>query len=62
MTYRETLKRNGINRVILARCDAAESVAFGQAVGINLFQGCYIEKLLVTKEKRHHNNSSLWRY
>lgn len=33
-------------RVILARCDRAEAVGFGQAAGISLFQGWHIDRLV----------------
>ncbi|KAF0114767.1 MAG: hypothetical protein FD149_1773 [Rhodospirillaceae bacterium] len=52
ITYHELFKRNGINRIILARCDSPAAVEFGQAMGVNLFQGRYIEELLLADEKR----------
>jgi EAL domain-containing protein (putative c-di-GMP-specific phosphodiesterase class I) len=33
-------------RIILCRCDSQEAIRFGQSLGINMFQGRYIEKLL----------------
>ncbi len=36
----------GSNRVILCRCDTKEAVQYGQALGISLFQGRYIDKVL----------------
>jgi len=38
--------RVGKGRIILARCDTEHAVAFGQKVGIKLFQGRFIEKML----------------
>lgn len=40
------IDRVGKSRIILARCDTAEAVAFGHAAGIKLFQGRFIEKTL----------------
>ena len=40
------IERIGKGRVILARCDNESAVTFGQSVGIKLFQGRHIEKLL----------------
>jgi hypothetical protein len=39
------LERTGRSRVVLARCDGPEAVAFGQSVGIRLFQGRHLDKL-----------------
>jgi hypothetical protein len=40
------LERVGKARVILARCDSEQAIQFGHAVGIKLFQGRHVEKLL----------------
>lgn len=40
------LERVGKGRIILARCDTEHAIAFGQKVGIKLFQGRFIEKML----------------
>jgi EAL domain-containing protein (putative c-di-GMP-specific phosphodiesterase class I) len=37
------IKRAGIDRVILCRCDSVEAVRWGQSMGIRLFQGHYID-------------------
>ena len=37
----------GEHRVILTRCDSRQAVNYGQAMGINLFQGRFIDKMLV---------------
>ena len=39
-------------RVILCRCDTEASITFGQAVGINMFQGRYIENLIAEEARR----------
>jgi EAL domain-containing protein (putative c-di-GMP-specific phosphodiesterase class I) len=41
----------GSNRVILCRCDNKEAVQYGQALGISLFQGRYIDNLLTPNAK-----------
>ncbi|MGH7091283.1 MAG: hypothetical protein ACREFQ_20500, partial [Stellaceae bacterium] len=40
------IERAGKGRIILARCDNEQAVQFGHSVGIKLFQGRHIEKLL----------------
>jgi EAL domain-containing protein (putative c-di-GMP-specific phosphodiesterase class I) len=44
--FRAALERAGKAHVILARCDTADAVAFGQSVGLRLFQGRYVDELL----------------
>ncbi|MGO8921273.1 MAG: hypothetical protein ACLQJR_35765 [Stellaceae bacterium] len=46
--FREAVDRAGRSRIILARCDSEDAVAFGQAVGLRLFQGRHIDRLLST--------------
>ncbi|MEO5373376.1 MAG: hypothetical protein H7840_03750 [Alphaproteobacteria bacterium] len=50
--FRQLLKRSGLNRVILARCDGAEAIEFGQAQGITLFQGRHVEDLIAGEQRR----------
>jgi len=45
--YRDSVERFGRPRTILCRCDDEEAVRFGQAVGIPMFQGRGIERMLV---------------
>jgi EAL domain-containing protein (putative c-di-GMP-specific phosphodiesterase class I) len=40
------VKRCGANRVILCRCDNRQAVDYGQAMGISLFQGRFLDKML----------------
>ena len=40
------IERIGKGRIILARCDTPQAIAFGLSVGIKLFQGRLIEKTL----------------
>jgi len=42
---KSAVKRLGCARTILARCDSADAVGIGQSLGINLFQGRYIDDL-----------------
>ncbi len=44
----------GSNRVILCRCDTTQAVNYGQAMGINLFQGRYIDALLHPNKKEEN--------
>jgi hypothetical protein len=43
---RKAVRDCGANRIILCRCDTENSVRYGQALGISLFQGRYIDKIL----------------
>jgi hypothetical protein len=38
--------------VILCRCDNEAAITFGQGVGINMFQGRYIENLIAEEARR----------
>jgi len=40
------IERVGKARIILARCDTEQAIAFGQQAGIKLFQGRFVEKML----------------
>jgi EAL domain-containing protein (putative c-di-GMP-specific phosphodiesterase class I) len=42
----DAVDRTGRSRIILARCDSEEAVKFGQSVGLRLFQGRHIDRLL----------------
>jgi EAL domain-containing protein (putative c-di-GMP-specific phosphodiesterase class I) len=44
--FRDAIERTGRSRIILARCDSADAVAFGQSLGLRLFQGRHIDRLL----------------
>lgn len=45
LEFRRALDRLAPARIVLMRCDRAEAVQFGQAAGISLFQGWYIDRL-----------------
>lgn len=40
------VKRCGANRVILCRCDTRQAIDYGQAMGISLFQGRFLDKMI----------------
>ena len=42
----EVLRRIGITRIILCRCDDQAAIEFGHSIGITLFQGRHIETLI----------------
>jgi hypothetical protein len=43
---RAAIKRAGVDRVILCRCDTTEAIRWGQSFGLRLFQGHYIDSRL----------------
>jgi EAL domain-containing protein (putative c-di-GMP-specific phosphodiesterase class I) len=45
----EAIKRCGANRVILTRCDNEHAVAYGQMLGLSLFQGRYLDGIVNPK-------------
>jgi EAL domain-containing protein (putative c-di-GMP-specific phosphodiesterase class I) len=45
------IKNFGANRVILCRCDTRQAVNYGQALGINLFQGRFLDRILNPNQK-----------
>ena len=45
----EAVRQCGNNRVILTRCDNKQAVEYGQALGITLFQGRYLDGLVNPK-------------
>lgn len=49
---RATVKRTGPGRVIMCRVDNREAVDFGHSVGINLFQGHFVENLIAEDNRR----------
>ena len=49
---RRLVKEMQAARVILCRCDNEAAVTFGQGVGINMFQGRYIENLIAEEARR----------
>ncbi len=49
---RKIVKRGGPDRLILCRCDNREAIDFGHSVGIDLFQGRYVESLIAEDGRR----------
>ncbi|MBR7158337.1 MAG: hypothetical protein IKD08_01475 [Alphaproteobacteria bacterium] len=45
-TLQEDVKRNGPSRMVLARVDDAKAIDVGHTLGINIFQGRYVQKML----------------
>jgi c-di-GMP-related signal transduction protein len=45
----EAVRQCGNNRVILTRCDTKQAVEYGQALGITLFQGRYLDGVVNPK-------------
>ena len=43
---KEHIDRSGRARIILCRCDSEEAIRFGQSMGITMFQGRIIDKML----------------
>jgi 16S rRNA C967 or C1407 C5-methylase (RsmB/RsmF family) len=48
---KEHIDRCGRARIILTRCDSDEAIRFGQSLGITMYQGRYVDKLL-TQDSR----------
>ena len=48
----EMVERAGSSRVILCRCDDSDAIEYGQAIGINMFQGRHIERLIAEENRR----------
>ena len=49
---RSLVKRGGPDRIIMCRCDNREAIDFGRSVGIDLFQGRYVESLIADDGRR----------
>ena len=49
---RRLVRDASATRVIMCRCDDEQAVTFGQSVGINMFQGRYIENLIAEENRR----------
>jgi EAL domain-containing protein (putative c-di-GMP-specific phosphodiesterase class I) len=48
---KELIQRTGRARVILCRCDSEDAIRFGQSVGIGMFQGRHVDKMLSNRTK-----------
>ncbi|MGB0681166.1 MAG: hypothetical protein ACPGOV_00570 [Magnetovibrionaceae bacterium] len=49
---RAVIKRTGDDRIVLCRVDNREAVDFGRSVGIHIFQGRHVEKLIADDSRR----------
>ena len=49
---RNLVQRGGPDRLILCRCDNREAIDFGMSVGIDLFQGRFVENLMSEDGRR----------
>mgnify|MGYP006088417443 CR=1 FL=1 len=49
---RSIVKLGGGERTILCRCDNSEGIEIGHSLGIELFQGRYVETLIIENERR----------
>ena len=49
---RNIIKRGGPDRLIMCRCDNREAIDFGRSMGINMFQGRFVENLIAEDGKR----------
>lgn len=45
------IKKCGTNRIILCRCDTRQAVNYGQAMGISLFQGRFLDRITNPSQK-----------
>lgn len=48
----DALRRIGVSRIILCRCDTPDAIDYGHSVGITLFQGRHIESMLMSDVRR----------
>ena len=48
---RKAVERCGKSRVILARCDSADAIRFGQEMGITMFQGRFVDSLMLEEAR-----------
>ncbi|OFX07343.1 MAG: hypothetical protein A2516_01765 [Alphaproteobacteria bacterium RIFOXYD12_FULL_60_8] len=46
------LKKNGLSRIVLGRCDTREAIEAGQSLGITLFQGRFVEEGLADDQRK----------
>ncbi|MSP47732.1 MAG: hypothetical protein EXQ95_00235 [Alphaproteobacteria bacterium] len=48
---KEHIDRSGRARIILCRCDSEEAIRFGQSMGITMFQGRIIDKMIQSERR-----------
>lgn len=49
---RQVVEEFGEGNTVLCRCDNREAIEFGRSVGINTFQGRYVENLIAEDGRR----------
>jgi hypothetical protein len=49
MDFMSYVRINGFDRFILCRCDTQDAIEYGQSIGLEFFQGRYVESLYRTK-------------
>lgn len=49
---RAMVEKAGPRKIVLCRCDNREAIDFGKAVGVDLFQGRYVENLIAEDGRR----------
>jgi hypothetical protein len=52
LRLRAAVERAGGSRMVLSRVDTPEAVIFGQSLGIQLFQGRYVDQLVAEDNRR----------
>jgi len=48
--FRQSIERVGKARTILARCESESAIHLGQSLGVTLFQGRHIDRLLASAD------------
>ncbi len=51
------VKRNGASRLVLARVDDAKAIDIGHTLGINIFQGRYLQEMLASDPRKRRVDS-----
>ncbi len=49
---RSLVARVGGDRVVMSRCDTRQSIDFGQAIGVGIFQGRHVENLIAEEHRK----------
>lgn len=50
LQLKEHIDRCGRARIILCRCDSEEAIRFGQSLGITMFQGRHVDKMMAERK------------
>ena len=49
--FKERIDRSGPDRFVLCRCDSEAAIRFGQSMGVTLFQGRIIDKMIQSERR-----------